>query len=60
MTTQMKAFQFPRTMKGRILTAVYAVIGIPLNVAFISDLGELIGRTVQYALQYSQRRILNK
>uniref|UniRef100_A0A8R1XV18 Potassium channel domain-containing protein n=1 Tax=Onchocerca volvulus TaxID=6282 RepID=A0A8R1XV18_ONCVO len=51
---------FPRTMKGRILTAVYAVIGIPLNVAFISDLGELIGRTVQYALQYSQRRILNK
>ncbi|OZC09045.1 Ion channel [Onchocerca flexuosa] len=51
---------FPRTMKGRILTVVYAVIGIPLNVAFISDLGELIGRTVQYALQYSQRRILNK
>uniref|UniRef100_A0A915PTM7 Potassium channel domain-containing protein n=1 Tax=Setaria digitata TaxID=48799 RepID=A0A915PTM7_9BILA len=35
---------FPRTIKGRMLTVVYAVIGIPLNVAFISDLGELIAR----------------
>uniref|UniRef100_A0AAF5PM41 Potassium channel domain-containing protein n=2 Tax=Wuchereria bancrofti TaxID=6293 RepID=A0AAF5PM41_WUCBA len=51
---------FPHTVQGRILTVVYAVIGIPLNVAFISDLGELISRTVQRALHCFQRRILNK
>ncbi|KAM3727223.1 Open rectifier potassium channel protein [Dirofilaria immitis] len=51
---------FPRTVKGRILTLVYAVIGIPLNVAFVADLGELIARTVQCALRYFQQHILNK
>ncbi|KAK6113296.1 Ion channel family protein [Brugia pahangi] len=51
---------FPHTVQGRILTVIYAVIGIPLNVAFISDLGELIARTVQRALHCFQRRILNK
>uniref|UniRef100_A0A1I7VQ69 Ion channel n=1 Tax=Loa loa TaxID=7209 RepID=A0A1I7VQ69_LOALO len=51
---------FPRTVQGRILTVVYAVVGIPLNVAFISDLGELVSRTVKRALHCFQRRILNK
>ncbi|CAG9539079.1 unnamed protein product [Cercopithifilaria johnstoni] len=51
---------FPRTVQGRLLTVVYAVIGIPLNVAFISDLGELIARIVQRALYCFQRYILNK
>ncbi|KAL3990888.1 Ion channel family protein [Acanthocheilonema viteae] len=51
---------FPRTVQGRILTVVYAVIGIPLNMAFISDLGEFIARTVRRALYFFQRHILNK
>ncbi|VDK89363.1 unnamed protein product [Litomosoides sigmodontis] len=51
---------FPRTVKGRLLTVAYAIVGIPLNAAFISDLGELIARIVHRALHCFQRCILNK
>ncbi|VDN06957.1 unnamed protein product [Thelazia callipaeda] len=50
----------PRTVHGRILTVIYAVIGIPLNIAFISDLGQLISSTVKYAVQSFQKYIMNK
>uniref|UniRef100_A0A0R3RHG4 Ion channel n=1 Tax=Elaeophora elaphi TaxID=1147741 RepID=A0A0R3RHG4_9BILA len=51
---------FPRTIQGRMLTFIYAIIGIPLNMAFISDLAELISRIMQRALCYFRQRILNK
>lgn len=53
-------FQFPHTVKGRLLTIVYAVVGIPLNVAFIADLGEIMAGGVQRCLKYFHKNVLNK
>ncbi|KAE9552216.1 hypothetical protein FO519_004560 [Halicephalobus sp. NKZ332] len=33
---------------GRLLTIVYAVVGIPIYIAFISDLGDLIGSKITH------------
>ncbi|VDN41285.1 unnamed protein product [Gongylonema pulchrum] len=46
---------FPRTVTGRVLTMVYAVLGIPLNVAFIADLSEILVIGVQRGLKYFRR-----
>lgn len=36
----------PNSDAGRFLTILYALIGIPIYIAFISDLGDLIGKRI--------------
>ncbi|VDK18351.1 unnamed protein product [Anisakis simplex] len=41
-----------RTVSGRFLSILYAVFGIPLNVAFTADFGDLISKFTSKVIKY--------
>uniref|UniRef100_A0A915A6M0 Potassium channel domain-containing protein n=1 Tax=Parascaris univalens TaxID=6257 RepID=A0A915A6M0_PARUN len=49
----------PFTVTGQILTIIYAVFGIPLNIAFTADFGELITKAISAITEYF-RLLCNK
>lgn len=51
--------QHPFTVAGRILTIIYAVFGIPLNIAFTADFGELITKAISAIIDHF-RLLCNK